>query len=191
VISGSAINVATGATLNVSAITGGSGDLIKTGGGTLELSGALANTMTGVPRVKQGTLFFNKAAGVNAVNTGSSTFVIGDDVSGNSATLRLGASNQFPTSDGLQIATNGTVDFNGAIDGNIRAKTITIRKDAVVRGEVEAGGGGDEQDGHETDLDSAGGRGVVEAVLPGEIRGDAAGMGAGDGLQPEPIRPAA
>src|SRR5262249_34481287 len=58
-------------------------------------------------------------------------------------------------------------------------------------GKVEAPCGDDEQARHPTDPDSAGGRGAAEAVLPGEIRGDAAAMGAGDGLQPEPIQSAA
>ena len=59
--------MATGATLNVSGILAGGTDLIKLGGGQLELSGSLPNTISNAPRIKQGTLLLNKAPGVDAI----------------------------------------------------------------------------------------------------------------------------
>ena len=44
--------------------------MIKTGGGTLELSGVLANTFDASTRILEGTLLLNKEPGVNAlINT--------------------------------------------------------------------------------------------------------------------------
>src|SRR5207237_5967229 len=98
-IGGSAINVALNASLNISAIVGGGGDLVKMGAGQLEFSGTevsttggnITPTYGGALRVKSGTLLLNRSAGI--ASTTSNTVVVGDDVSGNTATLRLGASN--------------------------------------------------------------------------------------------------
>lgn len=110
---GSAINVAAEASFDVSGIVAGGNDFIKLGGGTLQFSGALANTATGTLRIKQGEVFMNKNAGVNAWASSNATFLVGDDVSG-TATLRLGANNQMlpVTPNSLLVASNGTVNFN-------------------------------------------------------------------------------
>ena len=109
------IGVAPGATLNLSGVLGYTGgnaaqEWYKFGGGQLELSGTLANTITSTTRVQQGTLLLNKAPGVPA--TGNMTIFIGDDVSG-SATLRLGADNQISSGSTVWVNSNGTFDLNG------------------------------------------------------------------------------
>src|SRR5439155_5921413 len=111
---GSGVNVAPGASLNVSGVMAGGADLIKLGGGQLELSGSLANTISNAPRIKQGTLFLNKPAGVPAISINAATVTVGDDVAGDSATLRFGSKNEFGPSTNInhiQVASNATFDL--------------------------------------------------------------------------------
>jgi autotransporter-associated beta strand protein len=84
----------------------GSGSALTVAGtGTLELSGAAANTYTGNTTVNSSTatLLLNKTAGVNAV-AGNLTLTSG--------TIRLGQSNQIADTSFLTL-TGGTFDLNG------------------------------------------------------------------------------
>ncbi len=113
---GSGVGVAPGASLNVSGLVSGGADIVKMGGGQLELSGTLANSVSQGPRIKQGTLLLNKLPGVAAVSINTATISVGDDVPGNSATLRFGAGYQFGAANltnVLTVASNGTVDLAG------------------------------------------------------------------------------
>ena len=113
-ITGSAIGVKTGTSLNITSAMAAGADIIKLAGGTLELGGITPSALNSAPRIKQGTLFLNKPAGVAAISIATSTITVGDDVSGNTATLRLGADNQIAnTSNNVTIASNGTLDLNG------------------------------------------------------------------------------
>jgi autotransporter-associated beta strand protein len=82
--------------------------MILGGTGTVEFAGVDANTYTGTTSVNAGTLLLNKSVGVNAlvgalsIGTGLPTF--------GTATVRLGASNQF--GDGVPV----TVKSFGALD---------------------------------------------------------------------------
>src|SRR5581483_7564308 len=139
--SGSGINVASGAALNVSGAATGGADLVKLGGGQLELSGSLANSISQAPRVKQGTLLLNKAPGVTAINT-AGTISVGDGLAGNTAVLRLARSNQFgPISNipSIQVASNGTFDMTGR---DQLVANLTIEVGAVGAGQVIVGAGG-------------------------------------------------
>ena len=78
--SNSFVGVDTGGSLNISGVVssvqvGGFG-LTKVGGGTLQLSGASANTYTGTTTVLQGLLQLNKSAGVHAF---AGALTIGDN----------------------------------------------------------------------------------------------------------------
>ncbi|HND56463.1 MAG TPA: autotransporter-associated beta strand repeat-containing protein, partial [Pirellulaceae bacterium] len=87
-------------------------ELMKVGGGTLEIGGTQANAIATAPRVQRGTLLLNKSPGVAAFNSSGATVVVGDDLAG-AATLRFGAANQLPAATNLLVASNGTVDLNG------------------------------------------------------------------------------
>ena len=127
-ISGSAINVSAGSTLQLTGIVAGSNDLVKLGGGTLELGGAIANSFVGTPRIKSGTLFLNKTAGIDALGTAGQVIQIGDDQVGNTATLKFGAANQMvnPALNSLLVASNGTVDMSGTGSRDQAIANITL-----------------------------------------------------------------
>ena len=113
---GSGINVSgTGGSLNFTGVLAGAADLIKLGGGQLELSGVLPNTISNGPRIKQGTLFLNKAPGITALNINGATISIGDDVAGSTAMVRLGQDYQIANTNNniVQVASNGTFDLSG------------------------------------------------------------------------------
>lgn len=95
---------------------GGNG-LVKTGLGTLELSGTAANTGTGNTSVQQGTLLLNKALAAVAIPGG--TLLIGDSVGGDNSDLL-----QYATTAGtnqiadipVRIAPTGMLNLNGVSD---------------------------------------------------------------------------
>jgi autotransporter-associated beta strand protein len=84
------------------AIGGGSNTLTKTGTNVVNLSGASANTYTGVTTVSAGILALNKTAGVNAI---AGNVTIGDSAGGLDI-LRLDANDQ--------IANASVVTFTGS-----------------------------------------------------------------------------
>ncbi len=92
------------------------GSIVKTGGGTMRLSGASANTASGVT-VNDGTLALAKSVGVNAV---SGAVTIGDDVGAvDSDVLRLDQSNQIAqvAADTLTINSTGLLDLTTFSEG--------------------------------------------------------------------------
>lgn len=88
---------ATGGSIEISGQIQGSGNFIKTGTGTVTLSGSGANSESGFTQVSDGTLILNKTAGTDAVS--NAALIVGDGSgAANSAILKLGASNQIPDS---------------------------------------------------------------------------------------------
>src|SRR5439155_9289875 len=102
------IQVDAGSSLNFNQVVSGAADLIKTGGGTLLLTGTRSNTATGLVFVNAGTLALGKSAGLKAVG---GNITVGDDSGGNSVdVLRLDSSDQIP--DSLSILVNSSGLFN-------------------------------------------------------------------------------
>lgn len=92
----------------------GTGDLTKTGIGTLRLLGNSANTLSGSIFVNEGVLELNKSAAVDAV---PGALIIGDGVgAANSATVRLLANNQINDSAPVTLAAEGLLDLNDRDD---------------------------------------------------------------------------
>lgn len=96
-------NMAAG-NLTVSGIVSGPGGLIKTGAGTLNLSGSAANTYSGLTTVNAGVLNLNKTAGLNAV-AGNLEVVA-------SGKVAFAASNQIADTSLVTISGAGSI-FNG------------------------------------------------------------------------------
>ncbi len=93
------------------------GGLIKTGLGTLTLSGADANSFTGVTHIRTGTLALAKTAGVNAI---AGDITIGDGSV--AAMLRLTNADQIADTSNLTL--QGTGAEAGIFRLNGRAETI-------------------------------------------------------------------
>ncbi len=82
--------------MTVSSVMSGVGaSITKTGAGTLQLSGAAANTFSGLTTVTAGTLLLNKTAATNA---------IGGNALINGGILLLGAANQIPDTSTMTIS---------------------------------------------------------------------------------------
>src|SRR5262249_14297767 len=112
-------------------VVGGSADLIKTGDGTLLLTGTRANTATGQVFVNGGTLALGKTPGLKAVG---GNITIGDDAGGNSVdVLRLDSSNQLPDTLSILINSSGLFDLNNNDE--------TIGPLTLKAGEIESGNG--------------------------------------------------
>jgi len=108
-VGNNAVNGDSDLTLN-GVVSGPGARLIKNDLGTLELTGAGANTFTGGLNVNDGTVLLNKAAGTAAIAGGSVN--VGDGIgSANSAVLRLNASNQISDLSALTVASDGRVDL--------------------------------------------------------------------------------
>src|SRR5262249_54530027 len=97
-------------------------DPIKVGAGTLEFAGVNSNNLSGGLRLKQGTLLLNKAPGVSAINA-SNPALVGDDTQ--PATLLWGNNDQVTDGLAFQVASTGTLNYNGFSDaiGNL---TLTV-----------------------------------------------------------------
>ncbi len=103
-------DVAAGSSLNVSGAIVGNLELIKSGAGTLELSGVFNNTSNQATRILEGTLLLNKEPGINAITT---TIEVGSNVNGAPmATLKLGASDQIPDGVLVRVHASGLFDLN-------------------------------------------------------------------------------
>ena len=85
-------------------------NIIKSGTGTLTISGASSNSFSNLA-INDGTVMFAKTAGANAMGSGALT--IGDGVgAASSAVLQLGASNQIPDSTPITINSDGRFNLN-------------------------------------------------------------------------------
>ena len=107
--------------VNLGGVISGDGTLTKAGAFTLQLTGATANSFTGLTTVQAGTLLLNKTAGQNAIG-GNLTIAGG--------TVELGAANQLPgtgtvTLAGGTLKTNGNSDVVGKFDMTA-ASTIAL-----------------------------------------------------------------
>lgn len=89
-------------------IAGTNGRLTKYGTGTFTLTGAAANTFTGLTTVNEGTLELAKAAGVNAIG---GALLVGDGT--NTDTVRLFADGQLPDSAAVTVSRTGVLDLDG------------------------------------------------------------------------------
>jgi autotransporter-associated beta strand protein len=108
----------TGATIGtVTTVANTSGGLTKSGTGTLTLSGAEANTFTGMSYVNTGELALSKNAGINAI---AGDITIGDGST--SALLRLINADQL--GDTSVITLNGTGANAGIFRLNGRSETL-------------------------------------------------------------------
>lgn len=118
----STINVAdAGGNLDLSGVVTGSADMTKTGAGTLVLSGASANTLSGGLTISTGEVVFNKSANTGAVG--------GAVVVSSGATLTAAAANQFG---------NNAVDLNGTL--NLAGNSQSLALHNAGTGTVNLGG---------------------------------------------------
>jgi fibronectin-binding autotransporter adhesin len=139
--------------------TGSASALTVAGTGTLELSGAAANTYTGNTTVNSSTatLLLNKTAGVNAV-AGNLTLTSG--------TIRLGQSNQIADTSALNL-TAGTFDLNG------HSETINTLVNSVSSGTITSSVAGNSTltiagtTGGDTNISITNGNGTVSLVKNG------------------------
>src|SRR5258706_7252683 len=116
--------------LNVSGAISGSFGLTKTGAGMLMLSGATANSYSGMTMVNEGTLLLNKSVANGAVIGG---LTIGDGAG--SAVVRWMASEQILQGNGsvVNVNSSGWMDLNGFAE--------TVRDLNLNEGKVTTGAG--------------------------------------------------
>ena len=94
----------------------GNAGIIKQGNGTLEIGGIFPNTYTANTVVRQGTVNFNKIAGVNAFPGG--TLVVGDEGGGANADKAVFLrANQIPAGPSIQVTSSGLYDQSTATQG--------------------------------------------------------------------------
>src|SRR5262249_43433815 len=83
----------------------------KVGHGAVQFAGSTANAYTGLTTVNDGTLQFNKPAGVNDI---PNNLVIGDGSgAAGSAVAQWLASNQVPDSANVTVQSDGKLDLQG------------------------------------------------------------------------------
>ncbi|WP_438482997.1 beta strand repeat-containing protein [Oleiharenicola lentus] len=110
----------------------GSGTIVKQGSGTVTLTGGNTSTFTGALTIADGTMAFNKTAGVDAV--GAVTAITVGDGSGaaSSAVLQLLSSHQIANTTSVAVSLDGLFSVNGLTE--VIAAVTGI-------GRVELGGG--------------------------------------------------
>lgn len=109
-----AVNVYSNGLLNLSGTISGSGELRKTGFGTLRLSGDTANTYSGGTVVAVGTLQLYKLPGVVSI---PGSLAIGDDYGGiNADRVRLFNPQQIANTAAVVVVSSGLLDVNGQAD---------------------------------------------------------------------------
>jgi fibronectin-binding autotransporter adhesin len=100
-----------GDTLTFNNVVGGGADLLKTGAGTLLLTGGTSNTLSGSAIVNAGTLILNKSSGLVAVGGG---LTVGDGLGGDSVDVALlGADGQITPSANVRVNSSGLFDLQG------------------------------------------------------------------------------
>jgi autotransporter-associated beta strand protein len=87
----------------------GSAGVIKTGAGTLTLTGSQAVNITGDLQINQGTVVLNRTAGINTFTGGS--IIVGDGTG--TDTLQLGANQQIGDYKTITINSSGVFNLNG------------------------------------------------------------------------------
>jgi autotransporter-associated beta strand protein len=124
------------------------GNIVKTGFGTLRLSGSAANTSFGMTTVNEGTLELAKSGSVPAIN---GTFIIGD-YAGTDEVRLLGANQIFNTSN-VHVNYGGVLNLNGFSEtigplygwGDVlltNASLVTVVSDEATFSGVLKGNGG-------------------------------------------------
>jgi|GEM_PF-4167335 len=106
------INVANGGAafdLDISALIA-NGGIIKTGEGTLRLSGSAANTFTGDFVAQQGTVILDNDGPVNENLQGN--LIVGNDVGGFAATVRNAQDGQVSNARGIRVNATGIYDVD-------------------------------------------------------------------------------
>jgi fibronectin-binding autotransporter adhesin len=152
-------------------LTSSGGTLTKLGAGTLELSGAVANTYTGLTTVTGGTLNLNKTATVNAIVGDGVSSKVTADILVNGGALTWGASHQLDDSVYLSI-TSGTVTIGAGISETLYNLTNSGGTLRVLRGATFTvtdpiwSGGVNDTFGNATygDLEISGGTNVVHGA---------------------------
>ena len=108
------ISVQAGVSLNLSGAISGGFNLTKSATGTLQFSGATANTYTGTTTVNAGTLELNKPIGDGAI---PGALVIGDGSGGaNADVVRLLSDQQIASTSDVTINSSGRLDFGAFND---------------------------------------------------------------------------
>ena len=130
--------VETGSSLNLSGVISNNVEMIKTGGGTLELSGIGNNTHDSTTRILEGTLLLNKEPGLNAV---INLVEVGTDKAGAlAATLKLGGSDQMRDDRGVRVHSSGLFDLNG--NSEVLGTNFELIVGPNGAGDVNIGSGG-------------------------------------------------
>jgi autotransporter-associated beta strand protein len=134
-------NIASGTSLNIAGtlVDGNTNpELIKTGGGTLELSGSQGASINNNTRIFDGTLVLNKSIGSSSLNGG--TIFVGDGIGApGSDVLRLGADEQILNDRTVQVWSSGLFDVNGKTESIALLQLVV---DANGGGQVNIGSGG-------------------------------------------------
>ena len=107
----STVTVATNSALNLGSVISGTGNLTKSGDGTLIFSGAVSNTYSGVTTVNQGALLLSKTTS-NAV---PGALVIGNGTGGADAdVVRLDTHQQISMNSDVTVNSSGLLDLKGS-----------------------------------------------------------------------------
>lgn len=132
-----AVNLTVGGNNGTTTYSGtitGAGTLTKTGTGSITLSGAAANTFTGLTTVNNGTLLLNKSGGAKAI-AGNISLVSGGDLRFGSNTGQLASTTQI-TINGGQSTFNGIASNSGVATINETFASLTVQRGVVNAGFV-------------------------------------------------------